>query len=48
MKIEEATKEELTWLLVELMECTPIGLKEIEKRLEKIRTLFRKEEKTDP
>lgn len=48
MAIEEATKDELRWLIIELTECTPISFQEIEKRLEEIRGFFRKEEKTDP
>lgn len=44
MAIEEATSDELRWLIIELTECTPISFEEIEKRLTEIRALFRRKE----
>lgn len=47
MKIEEATKEELIWLLKELTECTAITIEGVEERLDDIRALFRKDKEDD-
>lgn len=47
MKIEEATKEELIWLLKELTECTVITIEGVEERLDEISSLFRKKKEDD-
>ncbi len=45
MKIEEATKEQLIWLLKEMTECTAITIDGVEERLDEISSLFRKKRK---